>query len=84
MSGSAINLAPMANSDDDDLQFAVVDFVDDPVITHAHAPGGTTFKFLHAGWTRIVFQFAQTVENAAGNVTASRSSCFCTDFGRMT
>jgi len=58
----------MADGDDYDLQFAVVDFVDDAIVTHANAPSGAAFEFFHTGSTRVVFQFTQAVENAAANV----------------
>ena len=42
-----IDFPPVPNGDDDDLQNAVMDFINHPVVADANPPRVTAFEFLH-------------------------------------
>src|SRR6266436_4690291 len=56
---SAIHFAPVSDGDDEDLQNAVMDFVNHPVITDANPPRVAAFEFFHVRRARVGFQSGQ-------------------------
>ena len=81
-SGSAVDFPPVADRDDDDLQNAVVDFVNRPVITHANPPRITAFKFLHVRRTRVGLQSRQPRQNPAGHIIGQTIQLLPNRFGQ--
>jgi hypothetical protein len=73
---SPINLSPVADSHNDDLQNFVVDFVNYPVVAHADAPRIAVRKFFAAGWAGVCFQFGQFGKNAGFNFAGNAFHLF--------
>ncbi len=64
---SAIDFAPVADGDDEDLQNAVMDFVNHPVIADTNPPGVAAFEFFHVGRARVGLQSGQSRQNPVRN-----------------
>lgn len=64
---SAIHFAPVPDGDDEDLQNAVMDFVNHPVIADANPPRVAAFEFFHVLRARVGFQSGQPRQNPPGD-----------------
>ena len=51
-----VNVAAVSDGDDNNLQFAVVDFVNDAVIADADSPRFSAFEFLYVRRPRVGFK----------------------------
>ena len=74
----------MADRDDNDLQNAVVDFVNHPVISDANPPRIATREFLDVCRARVDSNPAKRASIRFAMSSGKRSSSLRTDLGRMT